>query len=250
MSSSPSRPWRVTLPTEEHVLDDVEVVARARGPGTRSRCPSAAASLGERMCTGAPFHRISPAVGPVDPGDGLDQHRLAGTVVADERGHLTRRGCRGRRRNACTAPKLLLIVAQLEQRDVRPLRLRGSAGAPVASLVAIAGSAAQGWIPAAVQAAAKEPAHRSDADTNLSLTTVDVHVLGVDATPGSGDADGDVGHLVVGLGVHEARRRLLPRPQVQRQRRPRPGPRGRSACTRSCTGSRRGCSAGPTSVAS
>ncbi len=40
---SPSRPRRgrcrcMRLAAEEHVLDDVEVVARARGPGARSRC--------------------------------------------------------------------------------------------------------------------------------------------------------------------------------------------------------------------
>ena len=77
----------VLLAAEVHVLDDVEVVAerevlvddldaraspRPSGRGSRPACPR----RGPR-----PVHRV-------DPGDALDQRRLAGAVVADERHHL------------------------------------------------------------------------------------------------------------------------------------------------------------------
>ena len=60
----------------------------ARGPGRRSRCRARRRRAGVRMWTRLPFQRISPRVGRVDAGDALDQHRLAGAVVADERGDL------------------------------------------------------------------------------------------------------------------------------------------------------------------
>ena len=78
----------VLLAAEVHVLDDVEVVAEReilvddldpelrrvlRAAGSRPGCPS---------------KRIWPSSIPWMPADALDQRRLAGAVVADERHHL------------------------------------------------------------------------------------------------------------------------------------------------------------------
>ena len=67
-----------------------------RCPGCRTRArswyttsmPSAAASLGPWMVTGWPSKRISPLSMRVDADDALDERRLAGAVVAHERGDL------------------------------------------------------------------------------------------------------------------------------------------------------------------
>ena len=87
----------------------------ARGPGRRSRCPSAVASCGLRDASPARRRtKNSPSSAELDAGDGLDQGRLAGAVVADERRRPRRRRPRSRRRSsACTAPKRLLTPSQL-----------------------------------------------------------------------------------------------------------------------------------------
>ena len=72
----------------------------ARGPGTRSRCRARRRRAGVRMWTGWPSQQDLAAVGRVDAGDALDEHRLAGAVVADQRGDLPGRARRGRRRSA------------------------------------------------------------------------------------------------------------------------------------------------------
>ncbi len=82
-------PGLAQLAAEEHVLDDVEVVAQGEvlvddldaegGGGPRS-------VDGDRLVLEGDL----PAVDGVDAGDALDQRRLAGTVVAHQRGDLTR----------------------------------------------------------------------------------------------------------------------------------------------------------------
>ncbi len=76
-----------SLPAEEHVLDDVEVVAQgevlvddldAEGGGV--------ARAGD--VAGPAVDGDGAAVDAVDPGDAFDQRRLAGAVVTDEGAHL------------------------------------------------------------------------------------------------------------------------------------------------------------------
>ena len=62
---------------------------RARGPGRRPRSRACAASFGPWMWTSLAVEEDLAAVRSVDAGDALDQRRLAGAVVADERHHLT-----------------------------------------------------------------------------------------------------------------------------------------------------------------
>ena len=87
------------FPPEEHVLHDVEVVAEREvlvDGLDPERCGLARGADPHR----APLPEDLPRVGRMDPGDALDRHRLAGAVVADQRGHLARAGSRGRRRRA------------------------------------------------------------------------------------------------------------------------------------------------------
>jgi hypothetical protein len=77
------------LPAQEHVLDDVEVVAQ------REVLVDRVDAEGSGVARGADAHRLAlpvdlAAVRRVDAGDALDEHRLAGAVVADEGGHLAR----------------------------------------------------------------------------------------------------------------------------------------------------------------
>ena len=99
-SASSSTTAGVLLAAEEHVLDDVEVVAQrevlvddldAEGVGVlggRARAPAGPRSGTRRRRTGG------------CPAMPLISVRLAGAVVADERGDLARRRRRGRRRAA------------------------------------------------------------------------------------------------------------------------------------------------------
>ena len=104
----------------------------ARGPGRRPRCPRPAASFGPWMFTGLPSKRISPLVDRVDAGDALDQRRLAGAVVADERHDLAgaRRGSRPRRaperRRSASRPR----AARGSGRQLSPSSVGATAGAP------------------------------------------------------------------------------------------------------------------------
>ena len=51
--------------------------------------PSAVASCGLEILTGSPSKKNSPSSAELHAGDRLDERRLAGAVVADERDHLT-----------------------------------------------------------------------------------------------------------------------------------------------------------------
>ena len=74
------------LAPEEHVVDDVEVVAQ-REVLVDDLDAERVGVLRAVTVTGSPSKRISPVVEGVDPGDALDQRALAGAVVTHERGH-------------------------------------------------------------------------------------------------------------------------------------------------------------------
>ena len=89
VSSSSRIPVLMLLAAEEHVLDDVEVVAQrevlvddldAERRGVLGAVDRDRLALEEEL----------PGVGAVDAGDRLDQRRLAGAVVTDEGGDLAR----------------------------------------------------------------------------------------------------------------------------------------------------------------
>src|SRR4029077_10037755 len=77
----------VRLAAEVHVLDDVEVVAESEIL-IHDLDPEPAGVLRAVAVNLAPLEQDLAAVGRVCPGDALDQRRLAGAVVADERHHL------------------------------------------------------------------------------------------------------------------------------------------------------------------
>ncbi len=97
-SSASSRTCqRLRLAAEVHVLDDVEVVAESEilvddlDPEPRGVLRPVDVDL-------LALEEDLAAVGGMDAGDALDQRRLAGAVVADERHHLAARAPRSRRR--------------------------------------------------------------------------------------------------------------------------------------------------------
>ena len=75
------------LAPEEHVLDHVEVVGQ-REVLVDHLDPEAGGVLRPRDVHGLAVEQDLSAVDVVDPGDALDQRRLAGAVVADEGHHL------------------------------------------------------------------------------------------------------------------------------------------------------------------
>ena len=118
------------LAPEEHVLDDVEVVAQREVLVARSRSRARPRRAACGCARGWPSQRISPPSGVWMPGDALDQHRLAGAVVAGQRGDLAGGDVEvdvdervHRRRSSCSTP------AQPEQR-----RRRRPSPAPVADV--------------------------------------------------------------------------------------------------------------------
>ena len=66
MSSSASRPWRVTS-RPRNMFWTMSRLSHEREVLVHGLDARAAAALGERMCTGPPFHRISPPSGPWIP---------------------------------------------------------------------------------------------------------------------------------------------------------------------------------------
>ena len=136
-TASPSRSRRGRRPrrllaAEEEVADDVEVVAEREilvdGGDAESRASVRAADP-----TGSPLRSRSCRRRQVDAGDHLDQRRLAGAVVADQRHDLARRRPRGRRRSsACTAPKRFEIALDPERAAVAaPSPVRSSSVASI-----------------------------------------------------------------------------------------------------------------------
>ncbi len=79
------------LASEVHVLDDVEVVAE-REVLVDDLDPEASGVLGAVDGDGLAFEEDLALVVAVDACHALDQRRLAGAVVADERHHLSRAG--------------------------------------------------------------------------------------------------------------------------------------------------------------
>ena len=102
------------LAAQEQVLDDVEVVAQGQVlvhglDAERGRV------AGVRMWTGLPSQQDLPAVGGVDAADALDEHRLAGAVVAGQGGDLPGRHDQVDVGQGLHRAEVLVQAAQLEQ---------------------------------------------------------------------------------------------------------------------------------------
>ena len=100
-------PTRRDLAAEEHVLGDVEVVGQGEVL-VDELDPERGGRAGVVDRDRLALEEDLAAVDGVDAGEALDQRRLAGAVVADERGDLARdrrrsprRGGRGRGRSSC-----------------------------------------------------------------------------------------------------------------------------------------------------
>ena len=78
------------LVAEEHVLDDVEVVAQRQVLIDRRDADGLGVTRPVETNRLSLPHELS-LVGLPQPGDRLDRHRLAGAVVAGQRRHLARR---------------------------------------------------------------------------------------------------------------------------------------------------------------
>ena len=183
MLSSSSKMPPSALPAQEHVLHDVEVVAQGEVlvDGLDAERGGVA---GRADVHRPPVPADLAAVGRVDAGDALDQHRLAGAVVADERGHLAGRDVEIDVDAApAPAPKFLPTPrSSQERRAVRGARRRGRLrrsddGAWPRSL-RLARLPRRSSMPAAVQAAGRSGgAEVGDLD-ELVLDDRVVHVLG------------------------------------------------------------------------
>ena len=92
---------------EEHVVDDVEVVAQREVLVDDLDAERVGVASARGPCTGWPSKRYLAVVERVDARDALDQRALAGAVVTDQRGDLagetSRSTSRGRapRRSSC-----------------------------------------------------------------------------------------------------------------------------------------------------
>ena len=81
----------------------------ARGPGTRSRCRVRPRRAGECTVHRPALEEVLAGVDRVGAADALDQRRLAGAVVTDQRGDLAGVGPRSRRRcSTCTGAEALV----------------------------------------------------------------------------------------------------------------------------------------------
>ena len=199
--------------------------------------PSAAASRGVRMCTGRPSQMISPRVGRVDPGDALDQHRLARAVVAGQRGHLAGRDVEIDVDERLHRAEVLVDPVQPEQWFAESLIHRAAVPAPAQ----VDGSAHELLLDPGCGARGRDrrDAQRRAVFTAASLMTV-AAMLSVVTHVGREQHRTDLASFAVRVGrraVHQRGRRRLAGAQVERDARPRPAPRGRSACTPCRTGS-------------
>ncbi len=88
------------LAPEEHVRRRRRGRAPGRGPGRPSRCRVPRRRSGWRGRPASPSTSMVPESGSVHAGQALDERRLAGAVVADERGDLARPSPRRRHRAA------------------------------------------------------------------------------------------------------------------------------------------------------
>ena len=134
MSSSARSQAPDLLPAEEHVLDDVEVVAQGQVlvdglDPEGGRVPRAL------ELDGPALPQDLAAVGLVDARDALDEHRLAGPVVADQGRDLARGHVEGDVGEGLDGPEVLLQPLQLEQRAPGAVPAPGVAGSGTTSVV-------------------------------------------------------------------------------------------------------------------
>ena len=120
ISASSRRRNATRLAAQEHVLDDVEVVAQREVLVDDLDARARPRPSGPWIVTGSPSKRTSPSSIGIDPRDALDERGLARAVVADQRHDLARRrrGSRprtapGRRRSASNAPAARGAAASL-----------------------------------------------------------------------------------------------------------------------------------------
>ena len=156
------------LAAEVHVLDDVEVVAQCEILVDDLDSRARPRPSGCWMCTGLPSNKISPLSGRVDAGDALDQRRLAGAVVADERHDLAVAHLEVDVGERLHRPERLRDAAELEDR-----RLAHGVGFPTTQ----AGGGARGRPHLSVlfgylQNCANSPTHTSLFFRNLSLKSL------------------------------------------------------------------------------
>ena len=152
----------------------------ARGPGARSRCRGRRRPAGCGCAHGLPSQQDLAAVGRVDAGDALDQHRLAGAVVAGQRRDLAGGDVEVDVGERLDGAEVLLDAASRSSGAARvrraPLPLRGSSRVR--------------WPPWPARDAARSrrrrrrPGHSADAElgtlTRLVLDHGVGHVLGGD----------------------------------------------------------------------
>ena len=168
--------------------------------------PSAAESWALRIRTGRPSQYDLAPVGLVDPGDALDEHGLAGAVVAAQCGDLSGGHVEvdvGQRLDGTEAlveaphlqkglvharlGHLVTFVAAQTTPSVRP-----DAGPPPHKAAAVphvtSGRCGYGVMPAALQTLVPTAVHSVDAEMNLSLITVDAMLAAFTHTGVSSDA--------------------------------------------------------------
>ena len=186
------------LVAEEHVLDDVQVVAQREILVDR-RDAEILGVLRPVETYGFALPEDLALAGLPQSGNGLDRHRLAGAVVARERGDLSGRHLEVDLVEGLDGAEHLAHAPQLQQRHIlshfgtpvaafrrigaahpavgpRPQWSGGRAGSPFRTDTTQEGPSVQGprygVMPAAVQSAWYCPAHNCDAGTKLSLMTV------------------------------------------------------------------------------
>ncbi len=271
MSSSSSVNRRDTFAPEEHVLDDVEVVAE-RQVLIHGLDPERGGFAGRPDVNGLPLPRDLTALRGVDPGDALDQHRLPGAVVAGERGDLPGRNVEVDADERLHRPEVLVDPAEPQER----LRASGRRGRR-RSRLDVGGHGSRGFSLLTREArgdrAAPRPRMRPDpvpialayacgragalharrcrrpsrsARHRSCRRPPPLSAMFVRGHPHRHRVDGrDVlaDHVILRRGVDQRRRRGLSRPQDRSRVRRRPAPRRRTACRPSRTGTPSGCSA-------
>ena len=127
MDSSSSRTWRVRSRPRNRFWTMSRLSHRARSWNTVS-IPSAAASAGGADVDRRALPQDLPAIGGVDATDALDQHRLAGAVVAGQGGDLPGRHHHVDVGEGLHRAEVLVEAAQLEQWHVQRISAAAHGG--------------------------------------------------------------------------------------------------------------------------